>query len=239
MMKKPIRTVLALAGCMLALGCMRKAPNSPEMANSPEGKSCGPEGLIEDGEDNNNQTNVAGGRGGYMYTFVDKAGSTIDPPSGESGGIFTPAQGGAEGSQYALRMKGSVGAAAVVYAGMGLNFVDPKGPYDASKYKGVAFWAKKGPNSTGKVRLKVPDINTDPDGKVCSECFNDFGYDLNLTEEWTRYVVPFDQMKQLQGWGSPRKNSIDPSKLYGVQFQVNDKGQTYDIWIDNVEFTGC
>lgn len=234
-----IGSFIALASCALSLGCMRAAPDSAEIAESPEGRPCGPDGVIEDGEDNNNQTNTAGGRGGYMYTFVDKAGSTIDPPSGESGGIFTPAAGGAEGSQYALRMKGTVGAAAVVFAGMGLNFVDPKGPYDASKYGGVSFWAKKGPGSTSKVRLKVPDISTDPDGKICSECFNDFGADLVLTEEWKKYTFPFDRLKQLQGWGAPRRNAIDKSKIYGVQFQVNDKGQAYDIWVDNVQFTGC
>jgi endoglucanase len=235
----PIRSVLALACCTLAFGCMRAAPNSSEIEETPEGKPCGPDAVIEDSEDNNNQTNVQGGRGGYMYTFVDKVGSTIDPPSGESGGVFAPTQGGAQGSQYAMRMKGTVGAAAIVYAGMGLNFVDPKGFYDASKYKGVSFWAKKGPGSSGKVRLKVPDVSTDPDGKLCTECYNDFGMDMNLTEEWTKYTVPFSRMKQLAGWGAPHKNAVDPSKVYGIQFQVNDKGQPFEIWVDNIAFTGC
>jgi endoglucanase len=234
-----IRTVVTLACAASALGCMRKSVNDPGMAQTAEGKPCGPEGMIEDSEDNNNQINAVGGRGGYMYTFVDKEGSTVDPASGESGGVFTPAQGGAEGSQYAMRFKGTVGSATVVYTGMGLNFVDPKGPYDASKYQGISFWAKKGPGSTNKVRLKVPDVNTDPDGKVCSECFNDFGVDLNLTEEWTKYTVPFDRMKQLTGWGAPHKPSVDKSKIYGIQFQVNDKGKPYDVWVDNIQFTGC
>ncbi len=238
-MKLKHRWSLVALGCAVsALGC-RPAVNSAEIAETPEGKACGPEAMIEDAEDNNNQVIAQDGRGGYMYTFVDKVGSTVEPASGESGGVFAPRPGGAQGSQYAMCMKGTVGTAAIVYTGMGLNFVDPKGQYDATKYKGISFWAKKGPGSTGKVRLKVPDVNTDPDGQVCSECFNDFGADLTLTEEWQQFTIPFNRMKQLAGWGNPQKSSIEPATLYGIQFQVNDKGQPYDICVDNIAFTGC
>ena len=112
----------------------------------------------------------------------------------------------------------------------------PKAAYDASKYAGIAFWAKKGENSTPKVRLKVPDGNTDPDGAVCTECFNDFGGDLSLTTEWKLYVYPWKAMKQMPGWGNPRKPHITPSKLYGVQFQVNIPSATYDICVDDLQF---
>ncbi len=192
--------------------------------------------MIEDAEDDNNQVIVQEGRGGYVYTFSDKAGSTIAPGTD---GAFTPAEGGASGTKRALRIAGKVGAADVVYAGLGVNFIDPKGPYDASKYGGVSFYAKVAPGSATKVRLKVPDVSTDPDGKICSACFNDFGSDLVLTEDWQKYTVPFAEMKQLSGWGSPTPSSIDKSKIYGVQLQVNDKGQSYDIWIDEIGFVGC
>src|SRR5690606_2418074 len=161
-MKLKHRWSLVALGCAVsALGC-RPAVNSAEIAETPEGKACGPEAMIEEAEDNNNQDMAQDGRGGYMYTFVDKVGSSVEPAAGEGGGVFAPRPGGAQGSQYAMCMKGTVGTAAIVYTGMGLNFVDPKGQYDATKYKGISFWAKKGPGSTGKVRLKVPDVNTDP-----------------------------------------------------------------------------
>ena len=32
---------------------------------------------------------------------------------------------------------------ACTVAGVGLNFTEPKGQYDASAYKGISFWAKK------------------------------------------------------------------------------------------------
>ena len=213
-------------------GCV--APGAQTSASAAL-KECGPEGLIDDFEDNNNQNAAVDGRGGYWYTFVDKAGSTVSPEAGEAGGTFTPAEGGYN-SKYAAEVKGKIATAAIVFGALGVNFVDPKAAYDASKYAGVMFFAKRGGNSTGKVRLKVPDASTDPVGGVCSECFNDFGADLNLTEQWQRYVYPFHDMRQMEGWGAPRRPHIDPSKLFGLQWQVNVQGSDYDIWIDNVSF---
>lgn len=208
--------------------------SSPGSENSPEGRPCSGDGVLDDGEDGNNQVLPAKGRGGYWYTFVDTAGSSISPAAGQ----FEMAQGGGSGSTYAARMTGKVGTGQVVFAGMGLNFTEPKGQYDASAYKGLSFKAKKGAGAS-KVRLKVPDVSTDPDGKVCGDCFNDFGADIELTDAWTTYVFPFSSMRQLPGWGSPHPASIDPTKLYGVQFQVNTPGAAFEIWVDDLRFTGC
>jgi endoglucanase len=86
------------------------------------------------------------------------------------------------------------------------------------------------------VRLKVPDMNTDPDGGVCSECFNDFGADMALAPEWKKYIFPFKKMAQMPGWGAPRKPHIAPAAIYGLQWQVNTPGASYDIWVDDVQF---
>ncbi|MET0794015.1 MAG: carbohydrate binding domain-containing protein, partial [Polyangiaceae bacterium] len=188
---------------------------------------------------NSNQTNTIKGRGGYWYTFMDTNGSTITPTSGAQGGTFAMAPGGANGTKYAAHMTGQVGGGDTVYAGMALNFVDPKGTYDATAYKGISFWAKVGPGSTTNVRLKVPDTNTDPEGKVCKECFNDFGLDLVLTQEWKQFFIPYIAMKQLKGWGSPHTPGVDSSQIYGLQWQVNEKGAPYDVWVDEIQFTGC
>jgi endoglucanase len=202
------------------------------------GKACPPDYTIDDMEDHQkNQLMVQNGRNGYWYTFLDKQGTTITPPAGHT---FIMSPGGANGSTTAAHMMGKVsGSGDPVYAGMGFSFTNPKGQYDASAYSGVSFYAKVGPGSSKNVRLKVPDVNTDPDGKVCTECFNDFGTDLSLTENWQQYTVPFAQMGQMDGWGSPTKPAIDKSKLYGMQFQVNQAGSSFDIWVDDVTFTGC
>jgi endoglucanase len=199
---------------------------------------CGQEAIIDDGEDQNNQVLVQDGRSGYWYTFVDDTGSTVPPTAGSQGGTFAMTAGGANGSQYAARMSGTVGAGGIVYAGMGFNFVDPKDAYDASKYGGIAFYAKKA-GAASSVRLKLPDVSTDPQGSICKQCFNDFGANMNLTDAWTQYVLPFEASKQEEGWGAPRVPSITPSKMFGVQWQVNTPGAAYDVWVDDVSFVGC
>ena len=213
---------LAISALVIGSGCRKKInATSEDTKNSPEGKQCpASEGMISDGEANSNQVNPIKGRGGYWYTFVDSNGSTITPTAGSQGGTFAMSPGGANGTKYAAHMTGQVGGGDTVY-------------------EGISFWAKIGPGSTPNVRLKVPDTNTDPEGKVCKECFNDFGMDLHLTEQWTQYVVPYIAMTQLKGWGSPHTPGVDSSQIYGVQWQVNDKGAPYDVWVDEIQFTGC
>jgi hypothetical protein len=110
--------------------------------------------------------------------------------------------------------------------------------YNASKYTGISFFAKKGSTTAnGAVRVKVPDRNTDPTGGICTSCSNDFGVDLTLTTTWTKYTIPFSGMTQQAGWGAPRPAKIDPTGVVAVQFQVGTTGQVYDIWVDDVTFT--
>ncbi|HTQ04483.1 MAG TPA: carbohydrate binding domain-containing protein [Polyangiaceae bacterium] len=234
----------ALAGfgfLATALGaCISKTdPTAPD-PHLPAARACpAAVGMISDGE-SANKTNFIQGRGGYWYTFLDtkdNGGSDIWPLSGQLGGTFEMSDGGAAGTAHSARMKGTIGGGDIVYAGMGLNFVDPKGTYDASRFGGIAFWAKKNGGSTNHVRLKVPDAQTDPDGKLCKQCFNDHGMTLELYDQWTHYVVPFKAMHQ-EDWG-PKDDGIDPSRIYGVQFQVNEKNAVFDISVDQIEFTGC
>ena len=233
------RTVLIVAWVVMALASCKPNPVDPGLKNTPEGALCPASGMLDDGEDNNNQVLVQEGRGGYWYTYVDSEGSTIDPPAGATGGIFNFAPGGVNGSAYAARIKGSVAKANIVFAGMGANLVNPKAPYDASRYGGISFWAKRGANTTAKVRFKMPDTATDPDGAICSACYNDFGIDLKLAEQWTQYTVLFSSMKQERGWGAPHTAHVDSKGLFAAQFQVNDKGRNFDIWVDDLAFTGC
>jgi len=201
-------------------------------------KSC-PDGMVDDCEDGDHKVSETAGRGGYWYTYADKAGTTITPPTGESGGTFAMSDGGDGASKKAAHMNGTVGKGNVVFGGMGFGFADPKGQYDASKYKGVRFKAKIGEASTQLVRLKVPDSNTDPDGQKCKECFNDFGADLTLTTSWQTYTIMFSSMRQQSGWGSPHPASIDAAHLYGMQWQANTPGAKFDVWVDDVELVGC
>lgn len=224
----------AQAASLAATSSSPAPPPGPSVVSE---KDCPADFTIDDGEDDNNQLVIQKGRKGYWYTFVDKAGSTLSPPAGTK---FLMSPGGWKDSHHAARMIGKVASAGnPLFAGMGFSFTDPKGPYDAAEYSGVSFYAKVASGSTKSVRLKVPDIDTDPAGKRCTECFNDFGADLTLTDQWQKYTVPFATMKQMEGWGSPTPSQIDKSKLYGLQWQVAAQGTAYDVWIDDVQFTGC
>jgi endoglucanase len=121
-----------------------------------------------------------------------------------------------------------------VYVVLGFAFLNPKGNYDGSKYRGISFWAK-GP---GKVRFQVPDVDTDPGGDKCSDCYNHFGVDLFLTDQWTRYTIPFERMAMQSGWGDPAPE-VNKKGLFGVQWQFNTPGADYDVWIDDIQFVGC
>jgi endoglucanase len=231
----PYLFVLVLAGAAVTAGAACVKPGST--ASSKEGalKECGPEGLIDDFEDNNNQGAVVEDRGGYWYTYADKEGTTVWPEEGEKGGTFTPSAGGYN-SKYAANFKGKIATASVVFGAVGMNFLDPKGMYDGTKFAGFTFFIKRGANSTGKLRVKIPDVNTDPEGQTCSACFNDFGVDLNVGEAWQRVTIPFKDMKQEPEWGAPRRPHMDSSKMFALQWQTKAAGQEYDFWIDNIAF---
>ncbi len=226
----PTSPVLAILLVTLSVAC--------DDAKFPDVQACGPDALIENGEDNDNQVVVQDGRAGYIYTYKDPEGTTIAPQAGSEGGVFEMSPGGANGSAFAMRMNGKVAGAKIVYAGMGLNFTDPKDVYDSTRYSGISFVAKRGAGSTNTVRVKLPDINTDPDGGVCGNCYNDFGKDIKLTEDWQQFVLPFSRLKQEPGWGSPRPASLSTDRVFAVQFQVKTPGN-YDVWVDDIAFVGC
>ena len=189
-----------------------------------------PDGLIDDMEDGDNQIAKRAGRDGYWYSSRDPWGSSVEPyPK------FTMSRADRPGGSFSARLKGRIAnTGESLYAGMGFSFTDPRTPYNASSAKGIRFWAK-GP---GRVRLKLPDANTTPEGDRCKDCYNDFGVDLYLQDQWVRYTVPFESMSQQPGWGD-RTPKLSSGELFAVEWQVNKPGAEFDIWIDDVEFVGC
>jgi hypothetical protein len=199
-------------------------------------RPCGPQGLIDNADDGNAEILKSEGRSGKWYTYVDTSGSTIEPAVGSA---FAMAPGGVGSQGMAAHVQGKVTRGGEVFCGMGLDFTDSKQPYDASRYGGVAFYGKKGPGSIAKVHVKIPDVNTDPAGKVCTKCSNDFGALFDLTDDWVRYEIPFYLAQQEKGWGNPQPESIASDQLYGIKWQVSVPASKYDIWVDDVTFVGC
>jgi endoglucanase len=238
MLRSPNIGSILVGGCLsagsLTSGCITSGPGeygvSAEVRDL-DYKLC-PDGLIDDGEDNDSQINTIGERGGYWYSNKDEYGSTIEPV-----GDFKMAEGGAEGSKYAARMKGTMAAGGpniYPYVSIGFNLSNPKAPYDVGKAQGIQFWAK----GSGKVRFKTPDVMTDPAGEICTNCYNDFGVDIFFDDDWQRYTVPFAKMEQQPGWGD-RAPRVAKDRLFAVAWQFGTASKDYDIWVDNIALVGC
>lgn len=193
------------------------------------------DGLVDDLEDNNNQVLQVAGRGGYWWAAHDDKGSTIDP-SGE----VKMAEGGVTGSKYAVHVAGKNASGEGAWgANVGLRLVHGQ-PYDASKYAGISFFAKVGEKSGSTIRLKVADVNTHPDGKVCKDaCWNDFGKDFSFSREFQEYKVSFAELKQQDGWGDPRPPSITPTQLIQIAWSMTTPGADFDLWLDDIRFLDC
>jgi hypothetical protein len=211
-------------------GCIASPPW--ETGATPKAKAldypvCSDTAVIEDAEDGDNRTIVQDGRGGYWFTFTDSNGSRIEPQ-----GSFTMSSPGRAGSKGAARMHGKIGTIGeYFYAGMGVSIADPRGPYDASDFSGVSFWAK-GP---GRIRFEMPDGNTAPEGGVCKDCYNDFGIYLSLEADWQRYTIPFEWLSQRSGWGEPHPE-LDQKRVIAMEWEFNGAGRDFDIWIDDIAF---
>lgn len=201
------------------------AAAAPAALPAPVGAATCENPLIEDLEDGDNKSAALDSRGGYWFTYKDSAGSTVLPE-----GQFAAASGGAGGSKSAAHMSGKTAAGGTVYVGMGFSLVDPAGPYDLSKAKGFCFQAK----GKGSARVKLPDVNTTPEGGVCKSCYNDFGADFALTDDWKEHCYEFSALKQQSGWGEP-KPAVAIDRVYQIQWQVSAPGADYDLWVDDVK----
>lgn len=260
-MKRSAILVISLGSLALVLGCggssasgpgasaadgpkkVRVTPKNRNLTDNGDGsftlgnRKCKVVDVIEDGEDNNNQVMVKDGRNGYMYTYGDSNGSTMSP---EANSTFAQTPGGAQGSAYAACVKGKIAMAGTAYAGIGMDLSDPKKAMDLSKYDGLSFRARRGADSSTLIRVKVPDAATAPEGNICTDkCYNDFGVDMHLSEEWQLFYLPFAELKQMSGWGAPRPPTVDSAKIFGVQFQAQQKDQPFELCIDDLSVIDC
>lgn len=128
-------------------------------------------------------------------------------------------------------------------AGFGFNLNDKgdgdggssKATYAASGYTGFTFWAKVSGTSSTKMRFNVSTKSTDPAGGFCTpveKCNDDYGTDLTLTSDWTKYTVNFADLAQL-GWGTAVAKFED-GLVYAVHFQFAKAD--FDVYVDDIAF---
>ena len=195
----------------------------------------GNEELIDDMNDGDRFIPQVNGRAGAWKDRADATSSSTMFP--DPAGTFTMTNTGDACRKYAVYVYGGpfVDEGPTLFFGIG-------GPYNASKYDGISFWAKIDSGTSSGLRVAFPDKDTQPDGGLCQPgvtgptmCWDHYGMRITLTTTWTKYTVPFASLSQ-DGWG--RKGaSFDRSTIYEVQFQIPVNAK-FGIWIDDVAFTG-
>jgi hypothetical protein len=192
------------------------------------------EELIDDLNDGDRFIPSVNGRSGAWSDSHDSSPSGKMFPDPNTG--FAPSISGDLCRKYAAYVNGTgyVLWGADLWFGLG-------SPYNASKYKGISFWAKIDAGTSSVVRAAFPDKDTQPEGNICLPntagtlaCYDHYGYRVTLTSTWTKYTISYSQLAQ-EGWGHAG-TAFDPASLYEILFQI-PVGATFGIWIDDIAFT--
>lgn len=227
-MRTRVLLVMTMAGGCAASG----GPDGPD----PDA----PSDLIDDLEDGDDAIAETNGRLGGWYTFHDGSatGNQIPPETG-----FTPTAGGADGSAFAAGTSGS--GFTVWGAGMGFDLnnpaavglAGPRGAYDASRYRSVAFKARG--NVSVRVAVETLGVTPTDRGGTCTpsttegmECEDLHGTRIPLTTEWVDYEVELASLRQ-GGWG--KAVPFAAAEVTAVLFQA-DQDLMFDFAVDDVRF---
>lgn len=110
------------------------------------------------------------------------------------------------------------------------------GPYNATAYRGLTFWAMSVTNTT--LRVAFPDIDTDPAGARCSPaggatgCFDHWGSYVVLNSGWNKITVLFTSLQQ-DGWGNLAP-TFRADTVFSAQFNIAAPQSIFDVWVDDV-----
>jgi len=239
------RRVAAALICLLSIACgdaehrLGSGPESDSnglgatsMVPCSQGTPLDPIDLMEDGD---GTIDFTAGRAGVWFVFNDRTG-TQEPSLFAEAFAMSKLDPPRDSSRHAAH---TVGSGFVEWgAGIGM-YLRAQQAYDASKTTGLSFWARRSKSSTGKLQLAVPDGATSPLGGQCDDaaglCHDDFGRDLELTEEFQYFNYPWQDMVA-RNWSEMDVPGINPAKIYGVLFQVG-RDEAFDFWIDDLSFT--
>jgi hypothetical protein len=199
--------------------------------------------LVDNMEDDDAAIDASAGRNGYWYVGNDETkGAVMTPPSGTFAMAALP---------MGDRSKFAAGLKAENFTGwgsdIGFNFHELAGvkPYDASAYCGLRYWGKAA--TAVSVRFRVPDVDTHPDGKICTNpggagtaCFDHFGISHAFTTAWKQFSTKFSELTQIGTGYHPADNKLKVDKLFAVEWALpGGAAKTYEIWIDDVELMKC
>ena len=261
--------LLASTGVLVALalgGCSDPASPAAQGGQGGQGNTGGSGGtgtvgcpdaskaddLISDFKTDNSIA-AADGRQGGWYVYGDDAPTAMFNPPKTDPYPIDAANGNSCSGAGSLHLKGT--GFAKWGAALGTDFKPrvvgmPKPTYDATKYKGIAFWAK-GSAEIKHVQVKFPDINQDPEAALvaanaciytagsqynCSPYVVVFGAEgpaaplftkyatTKIDATWRRFEVLFADARQdpgNPGYSAPPADKLDVAHLTGMAIQVN------------------
>jgi hypothetical protein len=184
--------------------------------------------LIEDFEQDDSWVLAADGRRGSWTTFDDGTGKQLAP----SRSALFPSRipGGRGASKRGLHVAGGR------FTNWGVTFgteLADAACYDASAYAGIELWAK-GPGQI-RVGLQMIDVQDVRYGGLCqSNCYDTHRKIIELTPTFRKYVVRWEDLKQLYVAGAPV--AFDPRRVRFLEFGIAAENTPFDVWIDDVSF---
>ena len=200
--------------------------------------------VLDDLEDGDYSIVQASNRNGSWWLSMDEAGMGTVVPTGNT--FLTPERilGGRCGSQYAVRITGEWQGEWGPNISLSFRYdsvLADIGGIDATRFRGVAFWARVGEQHRSSVRVQVQDGNTYPSGGVCtpdgvdlSQCYNAYGTQLvPLAAEWRYYQIPFTGLGQ-QDFGV-RTDALALDNVFALEW-ILTTNTVFDLWIDDVSF---
>jgi len=186
------------------------------------------------------------GRSGVWFAFNDESGGEQHPSPNEPF-LMEQLDPARDSSRYAAWTAGE----GFVEWGGGIGFeLKSQKSYDATRYGGFAFWARRAPGGAVRLRADVTDRNTTPYGRQCNDktmcdrgracdpaamaCYDNFGVAVELDEDWTFFSYRWEDLSQV-GWSGNVYPEITRSAIYGIRFQSEPEGE-FEFWIDDVAF---
>jgi len=222
--------------------------------------------LIADFTKDNGINGVDGRQGGF-YVYGDSKGAFDPAKVGDEAYPITQSNSPCSGAgSFHTKATGFAEWGAAMGTDLAPKPGDSKGYYDASKYKGVSFWAKASAPLSG-VQVSFPDVYTDGGADPttvdssaskcayvagstinCSPYLVKFGsgnYTTKIDTEWKRFDVLFADTKQDEyNIGAKAPGDVLATKyLTAMAIQVNaiyvngsPTANDFELWIDDVNF---
>jgi hypothetical protein len=180
--------------------------------------------LIDDFEDGNGRLLAHGGRfGTWSYIAVDGAGPALVRP-------LAPEAMGKPNNRHALHARG---AERHDWRAVWATF----GPacYDASAFAGIRFTGR-GPAEIALQLDTVDAIERKYGGTCETDCGHGHRMRIELGDRWERYEVLFRELVQGAEVPPGARRAFDPRRLNALAFVVDPGSESFDFWIDDVEW---